>query len=270
MKCLAVCQDELLIRTLHQVLAPTFPVEFLVENRTLGRRLHDNGLPIALADPKRCDAFLKVDLSPSDCVIIQDTHRKGLGRVIEAARDAGGTLIYVLGTRPDPEREAELKDQFPDVTYLTLAELVSPALTVALSRSLTRARVQQYQRYFEDADRVLILLHNDPDPDAMASGLALRTLLRRNKTTAIIGAVQNVTRPENIRMKHLLDLQVETVSSARLRQLRSHRHRRRPAALLRRRPRALRPGRRSPPRAGESQRGLQGHPARLRIDLYRS
>ena len=48
----------------------------------------------------------------------------------------------------------------------------------------------------------------------MASGLALRTLLRRNKTTAIIGAVQNVTRPENIRMKHLLDLQVETVSSA--------------------------------------------------------
>ena len=48
MKCLAVCQDELLIRTLHQVLAPTFPVEVLVENRTLGRRLHDNGLPIAL------------------------------------------------------------------------------------------------------------------------------------------------------------------------------------------------------------------------------
>ena len=52
MKCLAVCQDELLIRTLHQVLAPTFPVEFLVENRTLARRLHDNGLPIALADPQ--------------------------------------------------------------------------------------------------------------------------------------------------------------------------------------------------------------------------
>ena len=214
MKCLAVCQDELLIRTLHQVLAPTFSVEFLVENRTLGRRLHDNGLPIAMADPKRCDAFLKVDLSPSDCVIIQDTHRKGLIRVIDAARDAGGTLIYVLGTRPDPQREAELKDQFPDVTYLTLAELVSPALTVALGRSLTRARVQQYQRYFEGADRVLILLHNDPDPDAMASGLALRTLLRRNKTTAIIGAVQNATRPENIRMKHLLDLHVETVNPA--------------------------------------------------------
>src|SRR5215204_3326205 len=216
MKCLAVCQDELLIRTLHQVLAPTFPVEFLVENRTLGRRLHDNGLPIALADPKRCDAFLKVDLSPSDCVIIQDTHRKGLARVIEAARDAGGTLIYVLGTRPDADREAELKDQFPDVTYLTLAELVSPALTVALSRSLTRARVQQYQRYFTDADRVLILLHNDPDPDAMGSGLALRNVLRRTRQTAIIGAMRGVTRPENLRMQNLLDIHVEHIDPAML------------------------------------------------------
>jgi nanoRNase/pAp phosphatase (c-di-AMP/oligoRNAs hydrolase) len=79
---------------------------------------------------------------------------------------------------------------------------------------MTRGKVQQYQRYFQDADRVLILLHNDPDPDAMASGLALRTLLRRNKTTAIIAAIQNVTRPENLRMKHLLDIHVETVTPA--------------------------------------------------------
>ena len=74
--------------------------------------------------------------------------------------------------------------------------------------------MQQYQRYFADADHVLILLHNDPDPDAMASGLALRNLLRRTKTTAIIGAIQGVTRPENLRMANLLDIQVETVTPA--------------------------------------------------------
>ena len=79
---------------------------------------------------------------------------------------------------------------------------------------MTRARVQQYQRYFADADRVLILLHNDPDPDALASGLALRNLLRRTKTTAIIGAVQGVTRPENLRMANMLDIHVEHVTPA--------------------------------------------------------
>ncbi len=214
MKCLAVCQDVLLIRTLHQVLAPSFDVEFLVEQRTVARRLHEAGLPVTVADPKRCDSYLKADLSPSSCVLIQDSHRRGLGRVIKAALDAGGMLIYVIGTRGDPAREQALKEEFPEITYVTLAELMATPLTTELSRSMTRGKVQQYQRYFQDADRVLILLHNDPDPDAMASGLALRTLLRRNKQTAIIGAVQNVTRPENLRMKHLLDIHVETVTSA--------------------------------------------------------
>ena len=76
----------------------------------------------------------------------------------------------------------------PEITHLDLAELLAPSLTTELGRSLTRARVQQYQRYFADADRVLILLHNEPDPDALAAGLALRNVLRRTRTTAIIGA----------------------------------------------------------------------------------
>jgi nanoRNase/pAp phosphatase (c-di-AMP/oligoRNAs hydrolase) len=46
----------------------------------------------------------------------------------------------------------------------------------------------------------------------MASGLALRNLLRRTKATAIIGAIQNVSRPENLRMANLLDIHVETVT----------------------------------------------------------
>jgi nanoRNase/pAp phosphatase (c-di-AMP/oligoRNAs hydrolase) len=72
--------------------------------------------------------------------------------------------------------------------------------------------VAQYQRYFSDAERVLILLHNDPDPDALGSGLALRNVLHRTKTTAIIGAVEGVTRPENLRMVNLLDIHVEAVT----------------------------------------------------------
>jgi nanoRNase/pAp phosphatase (c-di-AMP/oligoRNAs hydrolase) len=46
----------------------------------------------------------------------------------------------------------------------------------------------------------------------MASGLALRNILRRTKTTAIIGAMQGVTRPENLRMANLLDIHVEPVT----------------------------------------------------------
>jgi nanoRNase/pAp phosphatase (c-di-AMP/oligoRNAs hydrolase) len=213
MRALAICQDELVIRTLARVLAPSYEVEFLVESRPLARRLAEAGLPVTTGDPRRVETYLKADLTPTTPVLVEDNGRRSVKRTVQAVSDAGGTLIYVLrvgGRRQD--RAAPLRGEVPEVTELDLAELVGPALETELSRALTRARVQQYQRYFADADRILILLHNDPDPDALASGLALRSLLRRTKTTAIIGAMQAMTRPENIRMANLLDIQVETVT----------------------------------------------------------
>jgi nanoRNase/pAp phosphatase (c-di-AMP/oligoRNAs hydrolase) len=219
MRCLAICQDELIIRTLDTVLQPAFDLEFIVESRPLARKLHDAGLRVTAADPRRVDTYLKADLSPGTCVLVEDNGRRSIRKILEAARDAGATLVYVVGIGPQgsaARRVEEIRGEFSDINHLTLPELVGPTLLTELSRSLTRARVQQYQRYFVDADRVLILLHNDPDPDAMASGLALRNLLRRTKATAILGAMHGVTRPENLRMANLLDIQVEQITAADL------------------------------------------------------
>src|SRR5262249_20023674 len=164
--------------------------------------------------------WVKADLSPGTCVIIEDNGRRNPRRILEAVRDAGGTLVYVLGigAASTEKRADEFHAEFPDVSYLSMSELFGGPLLAEFSRSLPRARVQQYQRYFSDADRVLIMLHNDPDPDAMASGLALRNILRRTKTTAIIGAIQGVTRPENLRMVNLLDIHVEPITPQTLKE----------------------------------------------------
>ena len=214
MRALAVCQDELIIRTLHRVLTGAFEVEFLVESRPLARRLVEDGVSATVADPRRVDSYLRADLTPTTCVIVEDSGKRPLKRIVTAIRDAGGSLIYILDVAHAPDRRGHdaLRSVVPDITHLDLSALLSPTLTTELGRSLTRARVQQYQRYFADADRVLILLHNEPDPDAMAAGLALRNVLRRTRTTAIIGALQGVTRPENLRMADLLDIQVETLA----------------------------------------------------------
>jgi nanoRNase/pAp phosphatase (c-di-AMP/oligoRNAs hydrolase) len=214
MRVVAICQDELVIRSLDAVLLPSFEVDFLVESRPLARRLHDAGIEASAGDPRRVDTYIKADISPTTCFILEDNGRRSLKKVLGAIRDAGGTLVYILHTGHTNGRVDAAKAEFPDVTHLDLPELIRPTLVTELSRSMTRARVQQYQRYFADADRVLILLHNDPDPDALASGLALRNLLRRTKTTAIIGAVQGVTRPENLRMANMLDIHVERITPA--------------------------------------------------------
>jgi nanoRNase/pAp phosphatase (c-di-AMP/oligoRNAs hydrolase) len=218
MRCLAVCQTELAIRMLDEILLPSFEVEFLVESKPVARRLHESGMSVTAGDPRRTDTYLKADLTPQTCVVVEDTGKRSLKKILEAIWDAGGTLVYVLGigaphTR---KREDELKAQFPELNYLALSELFGGPLLTEFSRSLTRLKVQQYQRFFHDADRVVILLHNDPDPDAMASGLALRNVLRRTKQTALIAALQGVTRPENLRMMNLLDIHVEILTPAQV------------------------------------------------------
>ena len=214
MKCFAVCQDELVIRILAKALKPTVDVEFLVEDRLLARRLQDIAVTIHVGSPRTVESYLRADVDPSTCLLVEDTGRRSPRRTVEAIRDAGGTLVYLLdvGHPLSPRRQEEQRPRFPEVGHLALADLLGGVLGAELNRSMTRARVQQYQRYLADADRVLILLHNDPDPDAMASGLALRNLLHRTKTTAIIGAFQGVTRPENLRMANLLDIHVEPLT----------------------------------------------------------
>jgi nanoRNase/pAp phosphatase (c-di-AMP/oligoRNAs hydrolase) len=218
MRCLAVCQTELLIRMLDEALEPSFDVEFLVESKPLARKLHDDDLNVLAGDPRRTDTYLKADVTPATCVVVEDTGKRSLRKVLEAIRDAGATLVYVIGigAANAHKHEEELRVFFPEVNYLPIADLFGQPLLIEFSRSLTRLKVQQYQRFFSDADRVLILLHNDPDPDAMASGLALRNVLRRTKQTAVIAAQQGATRPENLRMQNLLDIQVESITAEQL------------------------------------------------------
>src|SRR4249920_3074871 len=97
MRCLAVCQDELVIRMLDEILLPGFEIEFIVESRSLARRLHDAGIQVIASDPRRTETYLKADLTPGTCVIIEDNGKRSLKKTLEAVRDAGGTLVYVLG-----------------------------------------------------------------------------------------------------------------------------------------------------------------------------
>jgi nanoRNase/pAp phosphatase (c-di-AMP/oligoRNAs hydrolase) len=58
---------------------------------------------------------------------------------------------------------------------------------------------------------VLILMQDDPDPDAIASALALKTLLGRTRSSATLATFGTITRPENRAMTRILDIDVQEV-----------------------------------------------------------
>ena len=78
MRCLAVCQDELVIRMLDEILLPGFEVEFIVESRPLARRLHDAGVTRRSAIRGAPTPTSRPTSAPGTCVIIEDNGRRSL------------------------------------------------------------------------------------------------------------------------------------------------------------------------------------------------
>ena len=124
MRALAVCQDELVIRTLHRVLAGAFDVEFLVESRPLARRLVEDGVSVTVADPKRMDSWVRADLTPTTCVILEDNGRRSLKRIVTAVRESPTVAkhLHVPLQSGDDRVLAEMRRRYTVATYLRRLE----------------------------------------------------------------------------------------------------------------------------------------------------
>ena len=130
-------------------------------------------------------------------------------RILAAIRAvAPAAPILVLGE--DSESGGDLGDAVMLPRGSVMERLVEPELV----RAIARARVGKIRRVLDGASRVLILMQDDPDPDAIASALALRVVLGRSKGAAPIATFGRITRPENRAMTRLLEIDVESLTPA--------------------------------------------------------
>src|SRR5713101_1229379 len=86
-----------------------------------------------------------------------------------------------------------------------------------MDHALTRQKIKELRALVAESDRIAVVLQDDPDPDAMSSAIALRALLGRNKQTTPIFAFTPVTRPQNLTMAHLLEIEVTPANTEELR-----------------------------------------------------
>lgn len=93
-------------------------------------------------------------------------------------------------------------------------DLMSAGLDQELQLLVLQDRVRDLRNYLKDTEEVAILLQDDPDPDGLAGALALRKVLGRNSQTAPIVSFGKITRPENVSMAKLLDIEVRQITEA--------------------------------------------------------
>jgi len=151
----------------------------------------------------------QVSKNAIDLVLAQSEDPDRLTKVLEAVRRQGRKVPTLVLTSH--------ADQIP-LKYKSFAHCVSPNellesnLRWHIRLARTMRNVEEVVKHFEGAESILILLQDDPDPDAIGSGLALRQVLGRNKQTAPLGTFGKVTRPENIAMVRLLEIEIEKVT----------------------------------------------------------
>jgi nanoRNase/pAp phosphatase (c-di-AMP/oligoRNAs hydrolase) len=117
--------------------------------------------------------------------------------------------IKILVTTADGELDSLACLNLRKVSW---ADVVGDRLEREVARLRTLERVNQVREILDPAEDVAILLQPDPDPDGIASALALRQLLKRTKGTAPIVSFGGVTRPENVAMLRLLDIDLDVLT----------------------------------------------------------
>src|SRR5262245_10990686 len=199
-----VCPDDFLFRLAGSPPGGEPPV-CLTESQAAAARIRERGGTAYVADLDKAAGYRRLPGDEDDPMVVAVPSARR-GRVLAALRAARPTAPVVLLTE-----EGTAGDDPPGVTTVPATMVARRVLEPALQRATTRARVDRLRAHFASAERVLILIQDDPDPDAIASALALRVLLGRNKTAAPIATFGTITRPENRAMTRILEIDVEPI-----------------------------------------------------------
>jgi nanoRNase/pAp phosphatase (c-di-AMP/oligoRNAs hydrolase) len=200
MRCLFVCDDDFLWRLGADLAETRLAPLWVVEQPRLRTRIQERGGEAVAGRLDEEAVYRRAFRSGHEPVLVA-VERARQARVLTAIRRVAPAAPLVV--------VAETASAAEPLVTVSPASLAAGALEDAVERATTRARVRRVREHFANAERVLIMMQDDPDPDAIASALALKTLLGRSKSAATIATFGMITRPENRAMARLLEIDVE-------------------------------------------------------------
>lgn len=214
MRYIAVCEDESLCFWIGELARNGVQVQFVISQKGLHQRLVKKGFTATLADPEEEATYRGLQLKPQDTLLLWDKDQKRLNRITGVAlavEPRAALLLLARGRRPASPKGGVVR-------VCALSDSLRDAVGREAARCATFRRVMELRSYFEKVKRLLILTQHDPDPDAIACGVALQALLGRNRATAPIASFGKVTRPENLAMLKHLKIRIGRVEPSSLKE----------------------------------------------------
>ena len=209
MKYLAICEDDLLFQFMRKLATKRGEVLFLVQETEAARRIRRRGGSSQSGDLVADATYEKAHLDRVNQVILFIRSLQLREQVYMLLRTAKPELPIVSLSS---EKEASGDHRDPLLRQLPLEDMFEEFCAPQLLDTINRRTVDKIRSLFREKDKIHILLQHDPDPDAIGSALALRELLGRNRATTPIVTFGEVTRPENLAMIRLLEIQIDRIT----------------------------------------------------------
>lgn len=182
---------------------------FVSNNKSLTRRARERGFTAVTGDLSDPALYKRIRISLDDRILLHFPLLSETDSCLKALFKIQPKAPVTSLLAPNKQAPEKWKD---DVLFLRTDRLGSVCLRSELEKSVARGSAAAIKKLFKGAEKVLFLVQDDPDPDGIASSLALRTLLGRNRLTAQIGSFGEVKRPENVAMAALLDIEVKKIA----------------------------------------------------------
>jgi nanoRNase/pAp phosphatase (c-di-AMP/oligoRNAs hydrolase) len=159
------------------------------------------------------EAFAKLDPKEGDEFALISDEASFVRAAVEAVSEAApGAPVLVMSDR----LQSEELPPHPCLRRTGLRTQIRDDVDHEFQHLGNLHRMVRLQELLGPREKVGILLQPDPDPDGIASGIALRALLGRRSPTAPLVSFGAVTRPENQAMIKALGIEVRTIRAEEL------------------------------------------------------
>jgi len=200
-----VSVDDFLARLAPLPRMPGRGSQFVVETAAARARVVRRGGRAVTGNLSDETVYRRVLTTGHEAVVVA-VPRERRAAVLAAIRAVAPAAPILLVVEPD-----EASPAVAGVTTMSATLFTERVLEPELERTVTRARVERLRAHFAGAERVLIMMQDDPDPDAIASALALRAVLGRTKAGTPLATFGAITRSENRTMTRILEIDVEHI-----------------------------------------------------------
>jgi len=183
----------------------------VTDDESIVETLRDESIPARPGDPT--DRAVIANLEPPDVIFVAsdrtDTNRTALERARE--RFPTASIVAYLGgnaTESDRTRFEELADHVVDAERAMVDHVLAGAVS-----SSTDAAIGLRKQLTTIDGRLAVVMHDNPDPDAIASAVALADIAETVGVNADACYFGEISHQENRAMVNLLDLDLRNLSA---------------------------------------------------------